>query len=137
MKKHIFILTIVIVFWGNGALAQKGDWGLVTATSRGNLKSALNVKSVDDPENQFGVYIISRAGYIVGGLLSFVAVIFMILVIYGGILWMTARGNEQQVSRAQNILIQSIIGLILVFSAYVLVEFVGGVIEMRIDNVPG
>ncbi len=49
----------------------------------------------------------------------------MILVIYAGILWMTARGNEQQVERAKTLLVQSIIGLVIVFSAYAITRFIG------------
>ena len=36
----------------------------------------------------------STIGKIVGILLSFVGVLFFLLMIYGGIIWMTARGNE-------------------------------------------
>src|SRR6056297_205117 len=44
-------------------------------------------------------------GKIVGAALSFVGVLFLLLMIYGGILWMTARGNEEQVGKAKNLII--------------------------------
>ncbi|MEA3398204.1 MAG: hypothetical protein U9R06_00470 [Patescibacteria group bacterium] len=50
--------------------------------------------------------------------LSFLGVIFLILIIYGGFIWMTARGNEQQAEKAKNILIAAVIGLIIVVLAY-------------------
>ena len=50
--------------------------------------------------------------------LSFLGVIFLILTIYGGFLWMTAAGNEEKVSKAKKILTAAIIGLIIVISAY-------------------
>jgi hypothetical protein len=50
--------------------------------------------------------------------LSFLGVVFLILVIYGGITWMTSLGNEQKVTSAKNLLIAAIIGLIIVLLAY-------------------
>ncbi len=50
--------------------------------------------------------------------LSLVGVLFMILIIYGGITWMLAQGNDEKVSKAKKIIIDSIIGLIIVVAAY-------------------
>jgi len=38
--------------------------------------------------------------------------------IYAGYLWMLARGNEQEVEKAKNIIIYAVIGLVVVLSAY-------------------
>lgn len=56
--------------------------------------------------------------------LSFLGVIFLILTIYAGYLWMMARGNEQQVEKAKSLLTEAIIGLIIVVSAYAISYFV-------------
>lgn len=64
-------------------------------------------------------------GDIVGIILSFVGVIFFILIIYGGLLWMTARGNEQQIEKAKNLMGSAIIGLIIVLAAYAITAFIG------------
>jgi hypothetical protein len=45
--------------------------------------------------------------------------------IYAGILWMTAEGNDQQVAKAKSLLINSIIGIIIVFAAYAITSFIG------------
>jgi len=63
-------------------------------------------------------------GQIIKGALSLLGVIFMLLVIYGGFLWMTAAGNEEQITKAKNILKASIIGLIIVIGAYAIAFFV-------------
>ncbi|MEI7620712.1 MAG: hypothetical protein WCJ57_04060 [Candidatus Falkowbacteria bacterium] len=59
--------------------------------------------------------------------LSFLGVIFLLLMIYGGILWMTARGNEKTVDQAKNIIFDAIIGLVIVASAYAITYFVASV----------
>jgi len=68
----------------------------------------------------------SGIGLFISILLSFLGVIFMVLIIYGGILWMTAGGNDQQIEKARKILINSIIGLAIVLLAYAISVFVIG-----------
>lgn len=63
-------------------------------------------------------------GSIITVALSFLGVIFLILMIVGGVLWMTARGNEKDVDRAKNIIIDSIIGLVIIAAAYAITYFV-------------
>ncbi len=57
-------------------------------------------------------------GNIIKAAISFVGVVFLVLMIYGGYLWMTARGNEQQVEKAKNLISAAIIGLIIVILSY-------------------
>ena len=57
-------------------------------------------------------------GEIIAVVLSFLGVVFLILMIYGGFLWMTAGGSEQQVEKAKKLITAAIIGLIVVVSAY-------------------
>jgi len=49
---------------------------------------------------------------------TFLGVVFLGLMIYGGYIWMMARGNEQEVARAKNIIIYAVIGLAVVLAAY-------------------
>jgi cbb3-type cytochrome oxidase subunit 3 len=58
--------------------------------------------------------------------LSFIGVVFLILMVYGGYLWMTARGNEEQVTKAKNLITAAIIGTVIVVSAYAITVFVVG-----------
>jgi len=69
--------------------------------------------------------ILARVGGIVGLILSFVGIIFLILTVYAGILWMTAQGNNAQVEKAKTLLINAIIGLIVITAAYSLTIFIG------------
>ncbi|MDP2684451.1 MAG: hypothetical protein Q8P20_05340 [bacterium] len=62
-------------------------------------------------------------GKVIGGVLAFVSVIFFLLTIYGGIIWMTARGNEQQTDKALKTILGAAIGLVIVLGSYVIVGF--------------
>ena len=61
---------------------------------------------------------------IIQSVLSLLGVIFLVLLVYGGYLWMTDRGNEDQVKRARNLISAAIIGLIIVVSSYAISIFV-------------
>lgn len=65
-----------------------------------------------------------RIGSIIQAGLSFVGIIFMILTIYAGLLWMNARGDQSQVDKALDILRAAAIGLVIVVSAYSITTFV-------------
>ncbi|MFA5022283.1 MAG: hypothetical protein WC508_04360 [Patescibacteria group bacterium] len=62
--------------------------------------------------------------YIIQALLSLLGLIFIILIIYAGLLWMTSAGKEEKVALAKKIIGASIIGLAIVFGAYAITIFV-------------
>ncbi|OGL74144.1 hypothetical protein A3F28_00230 [Candidatus Uhrbacteria bacterium RIFCSPHIGHO2_12_FULL_57_11] len=56
--------------------------------------------------------------------LSILGVIFLVLTVYAGYLWMTARGDDQQVTKAKDILKAAVIGVAITLSAYAISSFV-------------
>ena len=56
--------------------------------------------------------------------LGFMGVVFLVLIIYAGILWMTAAGKEDQVGKAKSLLIAAVIGLIIVVASFAIAELV-------------
>ena len=56
--------------------------------------------------------------------LSLLGVIFLVLMVYGGYLWMTAAGNEDKVTKAKNLMTAAIIGLIIVVGSYAISYFI-------------
>lgn len=68
--------------------------------------------------------LMSYVGTIIQTALGFLGVIFLILMIYGGFLWMTDRGNEDQVKKSKGLISAAVIGLIIVLSAYAISFFV-------------
>ncbi len=66
------------------------------------------------------------AGQIVNAALTFLGIIFIILIILGGFKWMTAQGNEDQAKQGSDIIRRAIIGLIIVVSAWAIWNFVSG-----------
>ena len=60
----------------------------------------------------------STLGLIVSAVLSLLGIVFIVLIIYGGIKWMMAGGNEEDVKKAATIIKNAVIGLIITVSAY-------------------
>jgi len=60
----------------------------------------------------------STLGILVSAILSLLGIVFIVLIIYGGIKWMMAGGNEEDVKKATTIIKNAIIGLIITVSAY-------------------
>ncbi|PIS04866.1 MAG: hypothetical protein COT81_04395 [Candidatus Buchananbacteria bacterium CG10_big_fil_rev_8_21_14_0_10_42_9] len=92
--------------------------------------STVNAGSLDPQENldQFGQQIpafqnqigddaggklASTIGLVVRAFLSLLGIIFVILFIYGGFIWMKSAGNEDDIGRAKRILGAAIIGLVI------------------------
>ena len=67
-------------------------------------------------------------GQIVNGALSFLGVIFIILIILGGYKWMTARGNEEQAREGTTIIRRAIIGLIITAGSWAIWYFIANII---------
>jgi len=57
-------------------------------------------------------------------LLPYVVVVAVIMIIYAGVLMLTAAGNDDQISKGKTILVWTIIALFIVFAAYAIVNTV-------------
>lgn len=56
--------------------------------------------------------------------LSLLGIIVLVIIIYGGFLWMTAGGNDERVTQAKQWIFGGIIGLVIILSAYAIAQFV-------------
>jgi len=60
----------------------------------------------------------------VNAVLGLLGIIFLVIIIYAGFLWMTAGGNEDAVGKSKKLLMNSIIGLVIILGAYAISQFV-------------
>jgi hypothetical protein len=66
----------------------------------------------------------SVIGKFIGIFLSVLGIIFLILILYAGFLWMTAAGNPDKVDKAKKLITQAVIGLIIILLAFTITNFV-------------
>lgn len=125
-KKFFILVIFVLTFFAaaQGVMAEEqyeaceGDSGCYGLHDTDKKATKL-------PTSKVGWNVPTIIGKIVGAGLAFVGVLFFILMIYGGILWMTAQGNDQQVEKAKGLITAAIIGLIIVLSAYAITAYIG------------
>lgn len=110
--KTIYNSLLVIAFLAIPGFVMAQDYGMAATAGKADLKTN-------------GGDVATLLGTLVGKLLAFVGVIFFILMVYAGITWMMARGNEKEVLKAKETMVAAVIGLILVLSAYAITSFVG------------
>ena len=128
IKILFVVLTVFFVsllFFGvqNILAASYGNYGLDT-TVTGNVSDALSKTAVDSSASA-GSFLSLKSGQLVGAVLAFICVIFLILIIFAGFTWMTSSGNEQKVDKAKNLITSSIIGLVIILAAYAITAFIG------------
>lgn len=90
-----------------GLSETAGEAGYVTGTEGG---SDLAISAV--------------VGNVINLVLSALGTIAVLLILYAGYLWMTAGGNEDQISKSKTIIKQVAVGLIVLSLAYAIVSFV-------------
>lgn len=112
----VFFISFLSLFLTLPTFAQSYNFN-----SQSGLDSAGQVAGYNvNPEKNIEFYI----GQIISIILSLLGVIFLILIIYGGVSWMTAGGNEEKVGKAKELITEALIGLIIVLAAYAITYFV-------------
>lgn len=88
----------------------------------GALGSVVGETTLNAGDSSTGVFVI--VGKILNIVLGLLGIVFFGLVLYAGWLWMTAQGNGEQVEKAQKIILQGAVGILLILSAAAISNFV-------------
>lgn len=118
MNKKLIIgfccLTILSLLMPVVVSAQNDVFGI-------NVVSNANLGLTNADPRQTAVRIINTA-------LGFLGLIAVVIVLYGGFMWMTAAGNEERITKAKQILTAGIIGLVIIAMAWAIASYVVGAI---------
>ncbi|MBI4427356.1 MAG: hypothetical protein HY569_02665 [Candidatus Magasanikbacteria bacterium] len=119
-KKTNFIISCLILFFFVGLFsavdvqAQNLGWDKTdSAAAKAGYDSGTN-------DTTFS----GNVGFLIQAVLSMLGVVFLILMVYAGYLWMTARGEDEQINKAHEIIIAAVIGMVIVVAAYSITTFV-------------
>ncbi len=111
MLKIKFIAIISVVFiLGNSMAVHADKYGIDQTAGDAGLPKIADVPTA--------------LGNVLGVALSMVAVVFFVLMLYSGIMWMIARGNEEKEEKAKETIIGAVIGMIVIMLSYSLTTFV-------------
>ena len=120
MKKiQIFLTASLLVVLGAFVLAPIGTVaaaGPLDAVCANNADSAV-CQNKDENSGDF-------VGNLVNTLLYILGAISVLVIIIGGIMYVTSGGNSGSVTKAKNTILYAIVGLIVAFLAYAIVNWV-------------
>jgi len=113
MKKMFKVLTlcfvgIFLLFIFSSSTVLAGDFGLSYVSGKGLV------------EKSAGVVI----GNLVQWVLGIVGVLLLIMIIYGGILYMISAGNEDQIGTAKKVLTYAMFGVVIIAIAFALTRVI-------------
>ncbi len=94
-----------------------------------HAQAALNTQNLQETGAAAGVSsgtgdLMTIIGRIINIALGFIGVVFLVLMLYAGYLWMTAAGDPEKVKKAQHTIRNSLIGLVIIVSAWAIVSFI-------------
>ncbi|NQV90812.1 hypothetical protein HQ487_05425 [Candidatus Uhrbacteria bacterium] len=112
-KATAWASTLPILFLPAAAFAQLSQ-------AQTDLTSVGSAIGTDATSNDLPELI----GNIIGVLLSVLGIIFVVLVVYAGFLYLTSAGEPDKVKKAKTMLTQAVIGLVIIVAAYAIAAFV-------------
>lgn len=101
---------------------------------RAVLKADTSIPKLDDLKNPLGnVGSISELfGKVFSAVLPIVGMLFVALLIYGGIQYITSMGNPQKLKNAQGIMTSAVIGLVIVLAAFAIKALIAKILNVNI-----
>lgn len=118
IKKNIKTIIITVMLLANTSQVLAANLSDAFDTS-GRLDSMAKDAGYNTATNSDKLI-----GTIIKAFLSVLGIIFLVLMLYGGYLWMTDRGSEKSVDKAKNVIQAAVIGLIIVLISYSITYFV-------------
>lgn len=110
----IFLVTASFLFVPSFTYGAE-EAPVISDNLRSQVNSLNQVGNVS-PQNLFGTAL--------GAVFTVIGAIVLLVIVYGGIMLMTARGNSEQVSKAIKTLVWTALGTFVIFGALALTRFV-------------
>jgi len=117
-KKNIFLIISLGLFLVN--ISSIHSAGLVPEASGNSCDAGTATYCGNYEVNDFVALAIKISQWVLG----VVGTLSLIMFIYGGVMFLISAGSAEMVSKAKKIIIAAVIGLIIVFSSYLIIKFV-------------
>lgn len=88
-----------------------------------DARAGLNTTAGDAGYNT-GLSFSPYVGALINGALGVLGVLFLILMFYGGMLWLTSEGETDKIKKARGFIFHSILGLIITLFSFGIAQFV-------------
>ena len=118
--RHVLIISVLFV-----VLTVAGAAFLITTPNVLAVSADLGLSELS--QSRTGLPTQSPAEYtstIIRWVLGIIGVLLVALIVYGGVIYATSAGNQEQVDTGKRILYYAIIGVVIVFAAFIISNFV-------------
>ncbi len=96
----------------------------VDEVARGNTSSTQLSKYANQLNKLEADTLPELIGVLIKGVMGVVGTVALVMMLYGGITWMTARGNSESTQKARDTILWAGLGIVLIFASYALVNFI-------------
>ncbi len=108
----LFLLTVLSPF---SALAQLTPGGDI-------VKQGVAASGSGSGFRDIGIANLVRLG--INAILGILSTVLLVIIVYAGILYLTAGGSDEKTKKAKSMLINAVIGIVIIFASYALTTFV-------------
>lgn len=119
MFKKIFLISSCFTIILTAASSPLNVWAADSVIEPSTDKNAA-YNTGNYSLNDIMSIIISTSGWILG----IVGSLALLMFVYGGFMFLISAGSSDKIGQAKKILIAAVIGLIIVFSSYIIIRFV-------------
>ena len=119
MKKTLIALSLVLSFGLVAPAILPNNNQVAYADAKTQIQSGLKAAGGDTKDTS-GTLITK----LINVMLFIIGVLSVIMIVYGGILYVISAGDSGRVSKAKNTIMYAIVGLIVALLAYAIVNFV-------------
>lgn len=123
--------TIILSFILCASIAATAQAGFLNETKKAEVNN--NIEAISSSTYPTKIRSVDNIiASVIEIILSFLGIIFIVLILISGVNWMTAHGNEEKVSKAKDTILNLVIGLILVLGAFAITYLVSNLLSNKL-----
>ncbi|MBT4153151.1 MAG: hypothetical protein HOE53_00715 [Candidatus Magasanikbacteria bacterium] len=125
LRLHSFTRLLLLSVCGLALLLPMTVSAVQSNPAAGLRETVATAELADKSINEKnGPALLQLAGRIIANALSLLGVLFFIIIVYAGFIWMTARGDETLINKAKESVTAAIIGVVVILVAYAVTNLV-------------
>ncbi|MFH1187264.1 MAG: hypothetical protein V1688_00190 [bacterium] len=122
-KIFMIILLVLSVYFFTAGFVFNASAQLQTELNKKLTDVGISA-NYDTNASQQDIALATYVGKIINYSLSMLGVIFLALLVYGGFIWMLAKGDSEEVTKSKDIIINAVIGIVVVLISYAITYYV-------------
>lgn len=120
-RPAMFLIMLFVVV---GTFAFSSHMGFAQDTSSATSLISEGLQNAGEGVYSEELTVSTFVGNLIRTLLAATGIVFLIITVYAGVLYMTAAGDTEKIKKAKGMLTSSVIGIIIIVGAYAITTYV-------------